>query len=280
MRNVLKIVSMIGFSFSLLALPALAADADWQMVEYHANEQVTIYCGAVLLCDVTLEPGEHINAGLGSLAQLWDNQLIYEGEHPATPHLVLKPYRSGLRENVLVTTNHRIYRLYFVSTDSNRPTYMRFLFTDEEHAREHHAQRMREIAVADRQRRMREQRSRKFVPPKISELDQACVSMPQPGWRMDHTPPEFTPRQVCESIDHTFIALPLGATQPTDLPIPFLLTPDGDRPVNYRFDVRSRVFIIDGTATDYVLIATSGRNHIRLRIQRIEVQAQRKRRRH
>lgn len=279
MRNARQVFAAITFALSLRALPAFSADADWQTAQYHANEQVTIYCGAVLLCDITLEQGEHVNAGLGSLANLWDNQLISEGEHPATTHLVLKPYRAGLRENALVTTNRRIYRLYLVSTNSDHPTYMRFLFTDEERAREHHTQRMREIAAADLQRRWRQQLLRKFVPPPISELDRACASLQQPGWRMDHTPPEFMPRQVCESIDHTFIALPLGATQPIDLPIPFLLTPDGDRPVNYRYDARSRVFVIDGTATDYVLIATSGRHHIRLRIQRIEAQAQRKRRR-
>jgi hypothetical protein len=61
-------------------------------------------------------------------------------------------------------------------------------------------------------------------------------------------------------------------TQTTDLPVPLMVTNEGDRPVNYRYDANDRVFVIDGTASEYVLVIGSGRKAIRMRVQRIESQ--------
>jgi len=251
---------------SAVLSPASAGNATWRTVEYHAREQVTVDCAAALLCEIELQPGERVRDGLGSLVQLWDNHLIYEGANPGTPHLVVKPESAGLHENVLVTTSRRVYRLFLNSTTATVPTYMRFSYDDEQRVRDRHVARMRAF------KRAREIAARPApTAAPITTIDQACASMRQPGWRTDEKPAEYRPRQVCESRDHTFIALPASATEPTDLPVPIASTPDGDRPVNYRYDAASRVFTLDGTAPEYVLLATAGRRSVRMRVQRIEV---------
>ncbi len=248
-----------------------AASASWRTVQYHPFEQVAISCAAALLCEIELQPGEHVRDGLGSLVQLWDNHLVYEGTSPETPHLVVKPERPGLSENVLLTTNRRTYRLFLTSTSSSDPTYLRFDYDDEERARDRHLARMREH---DRAQQIAARPTPTATP--IVTLDQACASMTQPVFRADPTPAQFHPRAICDTSDHTFIALPLTATQPTDLPIPLAVTAEGDRPVNYRYDADSRVFVVDGAGADYVLVAMDGRRSVRVRIQRIETPEGRK----
>ncbi|GAC1313799.1 MAG: hypothetical protein NVSMB21_25070 [Vulcanimicrobiaceae bacterium] len=243
-------------------LPILAASllgatsggsAFWRTVEYHPHEQTSIACAAAMLCDVELQGGEKIHDGFGALSDLWESHLTFAGA-ASVPHLILKPKDPGLRENVIVTTNRRTYRLYLHSTASTVPTYVRFTFDDEERAMAQHATRM--------QARVRP------TPRPIVTLEDACASMPQALWRLDPNPAAFHPRQVCQTADHTFIGLPLTATASTDLPIPLATTPDGDRPVNYRYDAATRVFAIDGAQAEYALVATAGRSTIRLRVQR------------
>ncbi|GAC1501973.1 MAG: hypothetical protein NVS1B2_27270 [Vulcanimicrobiaceae bacterium] len=237
---------------------APSPDAYWRTVQYRTDEQVSVSCAAALLCEIRLQPGEKVRAGFGALSDLWESHLTFSGA-ANEPHLVLKPRDPGLRENVIVTTNRRTYRLFLRSTASATPTYLTFRFDDEERALARHAQRMqaREVAVHP-------------TPRPIVTLEDACAAMPQAGWRMDPNPAMFHPRQICQTPDHTFIALPLTATAPSDLPVPLAASPDGDHPVNYRYDAATRVFAIDGAQNEYALVATAGRNTVRLRVQRIE----------
>lgn len=252
------------FAFvSVAALPATAAEATWRTVQYHSHQQVTIDCGAALLCEIEMQPGERVRAGLGSEVPLWDNHLVYSGDRVSTPHLSVKPESAGLHENVLLTTTRRTYRLYLNSTHAASTMHVIFNYDDEERAREHAIARARARQVSSRP-------EPKPTAAPIVTLEAACASMAQPEWRIDPTPREFHPRQICESPDHTFIALPLTTTQPADLPIPLAVTPDGDRPVNYRYDVEARVFMLDGAGAEYAFVATAGRRTIRLRMQRID----------
>jgi len=255
--------------FAALLLPAGAtgeSSAIWRTVQYHQREQVRIACGIALLCEIELQPGERVHDGLGAVADMWETHLAYSGDGAAaTQHIVLKPKSVGLRENVIVTTSRRVYRLFLSSTPSQRPTYVNFRFDQDDMARDRHLERMRS------HERAREAMAHPGpVATPVATLEQACSSAAQPSWRMDATPAEYHPRQVCQSSDHTFIALPLTSTQPSDLPIPLAVTHDGDRPVNYRYDATARVFVLDGTASEYALIATAGRHSIRMRVQRVQ----------
>ena len=254
-------LTMTRAALALAALTLGAAPAPtayWRTVEFHADEQITIACAASLLCEVRLEAGEKVHDGFGALSDLWESHLTFDG--PASiPHLILKPKDPGLRENVIVTTNRRTYRLYLESTSSKVPTYVTFRFDDEARALALHTARM---TARDS--------SAHPTPAPIVTLEEACASMAQVAWRMDAKPEAFHPREVCQTADHTFIGLPLTSTAPSDLPIPLATTADGDRPVNYRYDATTRVFTIDGAQAEYALVATAGRTTIRLRLQRSE----------
>ena len=119
---------------------AQASDASFRSIQYHADSQPVISCplsvnaqGSVqaLLCEVTLEPGEHVKDGLNAQAQLWDPHIVYSGDGVQTPHLVLKPDAIGDVANVIVTTNKRTYRLLFRSVPGSAPVYTTFHYDAE-----------------------------------------------------------------------------------------------------------------------------------------------------
>jgi hypothetical protein len=263
-----------ALALSLQATPALADDgADHPSEQFHAGKQNIISCGAFLQCDIQIQPGEQINETGESLLKIFDAKIFHDPSGgQETRHLAIKPKQPGQRETVFFTTNRRMYHLLIVSTTSKRPTFFMFSYGDEERAKERHARHVREIAETYRIQRYRH--SRKVESSTVSILDQACNSMPQAQWRMDRTPGEFVPRKICQSRDHTYVAMPVGPMQSNDLPVPQLNTSDGDRPVNSHFDERERVFVIDGTAQNYVLKGTRGRKEVRLRIQRDDQPAQ------
>lgn len=255
---------------AMTVLPVRAAGdvsdfrANWSTVQYHPNEQVSIACGVGLLCEIDLQQGERVRDGMASLAAMWDNHVIFSGDGPSsTQHIIVKPATVGLHENVILTTSRRVYRLLLSSTSTTHPTYMAFRFDEDDAARRRHLARMHANDVA------RTAAAAPIpTPTPIVTIEQGCASMKQAAWRLEPTPEEFHPRQVCQSSDHTFVALPSGGTQSSDLPVPLAVSSDGDRPVNYRFDAAARVFVLDGTSAEYVLVARQGRHAIRMRLQR------------
>ena len=256
--------------FAVPLLPARAAGefsefkANWWTVQYHEREQVAIACGVGLLCEIDLQQGERVRDGMGSLAAMWDNHVVFSGDGASsTQHIIVKPAAVGLHENVILTTSRRVYRLLLSSTSTTHPTYMAFRFDEDDAARRRHFLRMRANDLA----RVAAMAPLPMATP-IVTIEQSCTSMKQSMWRLDPTPAEYHPRLVCQSSDHTFIALPSTATQPSDLPVPIAVTSDGDRPVNYRYDATARVFVLDGTSAEYALVATQGRRSIRMRLQR------------
>lgn len=258
----------LTLALSLHATPALASA---NSLQFHNGEQAVIHCGVFRLCDIELQPGETLWGKKGSLGKLFDVEVMESG-NPLTPHLTLKPKMAGESEDVMVSTDRRMYHILFVSTNEKQTNIVQFSYGDESRAKERETRLAREASEAYRRRH--EHRIRKFSNATVSILDQACNSMPQAQWRMDRTPGEFVPRKICQSRDHTYVAMPVGPMQSSDLPVPQLNTSDGDRPVNSQFDERDRVFIIDGAAQNYVLKATRGRKEVRLRIQRDDQPAQ------
>lgn len=256
----------------LLASPVAAEMSDfaahWSTVQYHENEQVTIACGVELLCEIDLQPGERVRDGMASLASMWDNHVVFSGDGPTTmQHIIVKPATVGLHENVILTTSRRVYHLFISSTSTTHPTYVAFRFDEDDAARRRHLAHMHANELA----RAAAAAPNPTVTP-IVTVEQACASMKQGAWRIDPTPAEYHPRMICQSDDHTFIALPSTATQPFDLPVPLAVTADGDRPVNYRYDATARVFVLDGTAAEYAMVATQGRHAMRMRMQRVPEQ--------
>jgi hypothetical protein len=254
----------------LVASIATSAGAEsvTRTIEYHPDASPTIYCAAGLECEIRLASGERITRAENPQAQLWSPDA---GVTNGRVVLMLKPEAPGFRANYIVLTDKREYRMWLVSYDGTkhmRPLYTQFAYDDE--ARLKARQRARELALAPR------------PPPPLTvaqQMDAACAKMPadeQYGTDLDPIvdkhPMNLRPiglpsrggRSVCHTLDSTFIQMPLGGPNPTDVPSLVEEAPDGVRVVNYTYEPTSRIFRVDDVATDYALV--SGK--VRLRIQR------------
>jgi len=246
---------------------AQASDASFRSIQYHADSQPVISCplsvnaqGSVqaLLCEVTLEPGEHVKDGLNAQAQLWDPHIVYSGDGVQTPHLVLKPDAIGDVANVIVTTNKRTYRLLFRSVPGSAPVYTTFHYDAE--AR---------LAARAHARYLALHPPPKPTPPPLTvvqQLERACGEMPVgEQYGTNRKPADIRPARTCHDARHTFIQLPATSTTPGDTPVVVEVTNEGDRTVNYVYDADSRTYRIDGVGNEYALLA--GRDRMRVQLQ-------------
>ncbi|MFZ1124190.1 MAG: TrbG/VirB9 family P-type conjugative transfer protein [Candidatus Baltobacteraceae bacterium] len=245
---------------ALLSAPALADDARFITIEYHADAQASVACPADLLCAVRLQPGERIRDGLNSQVNAWDPHAIYEGDAVQTPLLTFKPAAAGQRANVIVTTNRRTYLILLQSTNWGNPTYVRFAFDAEAHARAQYFARTRPVA-APRPLTVAEQ------------LAAACSWMATNAvgetYNADMQPARWRPVRICHDARATWLALPPLSTVASDLPVLLELTPQGERIVDYTLFALDRIIRVDGVGDGYVL--RSGKDA--LRVYRLERQA-------
>jgi hypothetical protein len=238
-------------------------------IEYHPNDSPTIYCAAGLECEIRLASGERITRAENPEAQLWSPDA---GVTNGRVVLMLKPEAPGLRANYIVLTDKREYRMWLVSYDGTqgmRPLYTAFAYNDE--ARLQARQHARELAMAPKPP----------PPPTVAQqMDAACAGMAaneEYGTDVDpivnREPMNLRPvglpsragRSVCHNLQTTYIQMPTGGPNPTDVPSLVERASDGDRIVNYTYEPNSRIFRVDDVAPEYALV--SGK--VRLRIQRL-----------
>ena len=210
------------------------------------------------LCEVTLEPGEHVKDGLNAQAQLWDPHIVYSGDGVQTPHLVVKPDAIGDVANVIITTNKRTYRLLFRSMTGSAPVYTTFRYDDEAW-----------LAERERARYLAQHPPPKPSPPPLTiaqRVDRACRQMPAgEQYGTSAKPADIRPARTCHDARHTFIVLPATSRTPNDTPVLVEVTNEGDRVTNYIYDAASRTYQIDGVGQEYALLA--GRDRMRVQLQ-------------
>ena len=246
------------------------ADTLTRTIQYHANAQPTIYCAAALLCEIRLANGEKITRAWNPQAQIWSPD---GGEVNGRPIVTLKPEAAGFHANFVILTTRREYHIMLVSYDGTkqpmRPLYTQFAYDDE--SRQNARHRAREIAMAPKP---------VVTPPPLTiaqQMDAACAKMPageqygtdvQPAELRPYGVPERRSRSVCHTLDATYIQMPLGGPNPTNVPSLVEDDPGGTRVVNYTYEPQSRIFRVDDVATEYALVVTNGRSESRMRIQR------------
>lgn len=249
------------------------ADTSMRSVEYHAFAQTTIFCATGLLCEIRLAKGEKITNAWSS-APLWAPSNGTAGD---TPVFVVKPEKGSLRTNLILTTDAgRDYHLMLVSYDYNPddpqsrllPLYTRFVYDDER----------RNAALRQRIAAFRNPNAAPVSRTVPQQMDDACAKMPpDEEYRTDAVPADLRPeglltrgwRAVCHTADATYIQMPLGGPNPTDVPTLVEDLADGSkRIINYTYDPTSRVFKVDDVATEYTLTTGQGKREAHLRIQR------------
>jgi hypothetical protein len=239
-------------------------------IQYHADAQPTIYCAAALLCEIRFADGEKITRAWNPQAQIWSPD---GGEVNGRPIVTLKPEAAGFHANFVILTTRREYHIMLVSYDATkqrmRPLYTQFAYDDE--ARLNARRRAREVALAPKP---------VVTPPPLTiaqQMDAACAKMPvgeqygtdvQPAELRPYGVPERHSRSVCHTLDATYIQMPLGGPNPTNVPSLVEDDPGGTRVINYTYDPESRIYRVDDVATEYALVVTNGRRESRMRIQR------------
>jgi hypothetical protein len=269
----IKRAALAAVLTALLASSAQAAST--QTIEYSANAEPTIYCAAAFICEIRLQSGERITRAWNPQAQGWSPD---GGIVNGRPVITLKPETAGLVANFVVLTTKREYDMWLRSynlndyTKKNRappPFYTQFLFDNEARLRARHQARI--VASLPKP-------SPTSPPLTIAQLmDAACAKMPtDEQYGIDPEPHDVHPyglparggRGVCHTLDTTYIQMPLGGPNPTDVPSLVEDTADGSHIVNYTYDPTSRIYRVDDVATEYALVVNEGKRQARVRIQR------------
>ena len=263
-------------AFSLEAAVAVADDRPFVSFTFTDRHQYTIDCAARYECDIQLDSGERVNDGFNANIDDWDPHIGYSGEKRLTPHLVLRPSRSGLRTNIILTTTKRTYYLLAVSSDRQQPSYYSFSFDDT----------YRELArrAVATQTALRASGARPVptpTPADVADLSSTCFDydysyLVDRNVQSDHVPrarpsnetlpQSLVPKLVCSDGSHTFVEFPVGREVPADLPISLAVTSEGDTLINYTYLASLNRYTVDGVYDSFVLELGSQSAPLRLRI--------------
>nr|WP_280971489.1 P-type conjugative transfer protein TrbG [Cupriavidus gilardii]WDE72631.1 hypothetical protein [Cupriavidus gilardii] len=79
----------------------------------------TLVCAPLRACDIELQPGEKITNPVIGDSVRWVSAFSTSGEgDTATPHVTVKPLHAGLKTNMQIFTNRRVYKIDLESSDT------------------------------------------------------------------------------------------------------------------------------------------------------------------
>jgi type IV secretion system protein VirB9 len=208
----------------------------------------TLRCIPLSVCDLVLEPGESIvNVAVGDSVR-WLIAPASSGPADAiTPHVLIKPTETGLRTNLIVTTNRRTYYLTLVSRKSDPMLRIGFSYPqDLQHAF---------AALVPSQARPTPRPSAELPGTPFDKLD---FDYRLSGER------SLQPLRVFNDGAHTYLEMPPGLNE---IPVLFAVGSDGGETlVNYRYT--GKYYVVDGLPTHIALVDGSGKRQRRALIVR------------
>jgi type IV secretory pathway VirB9-like protein len=264
----------------LVLMPALAFTQDGSFITLHFAEQrqFDVRCPANYECEIQLQKGERVSDGFNAHINDWDPHIGYTGEGVVTPHLMLRPVRSGLRTNIVLTTTKRTYHLLATSDASDTPRYYSFVYDDQMYRPMSRAALAAQAALRARAMASPVPTA---TPADVAELKSVCIdydygyfqdfTVPadhMPGTQASHDsiPQDWIPRVMCTDGKHTYIDFPIGPEQPYDTPTFHAVLADGDEIINAVYNGARRRFILDGVYPDIVLQLGSMVRPLRIRL--------------
>lgn len=205
----------------------------------------TLQCKPLFVCDLVLEPGESIvNVAVGDSVRWLIAPASSGAQDGATPHVLIKPTETGLRTNLIVTTNRRTYYLTLVSSDSTPMLRIGFLYPHDP---------QRDFATSFVGRGIRPD-----TPVPETAIDKLDFNYRTSGDR------GLQPVRVFNDGTHTYLQMPPGMSE---VPVLFAVGNDGgDTLVNYRFT--GQYYVVDGVPTSIALVDGSGKHQRRAVITR------------
>lgn len=113
-----------------LASPGSATRAG-EVVFTFGGGRHSVVCAVLELCDIALEPGEHIQGAQIGDAERWNVDTAVSGSADGqVEHLVVKPHDSGLKTSLMITTDRRTYHLSLKSSLKDYMPSVRFIYPD------------------------------------------------------------------------------------------------------------------------------------------------------
>ena len=218
--------------------------------------QISIVCAPLHVCDVALQPGEHVNSvNVGDNVR-WSIEPALTGSGAEeVQHVIIKPREVGLETSLVVATNRRAYYLRLRSHKTRYMPQVAFSYPEDSAVKF-------EILKARQQREIKE----KTIPhtsdylPKLSfEYDVSG----QAAWK---------PVRVYNDGARTVIEMPPSISQ-TEAPILLIVRKEGGlftdaEEVMVNYSLQDRRYIVDTVFEKAVLVAGVGSNQDRVTIQR------------
>jgi type IV secretion system protein VirB9 len=218
--------------------------------------QISIVCAPLHVCDVALQPGEHVNSvNVGDNVR-WSIEPALTGSGAEeVQHVIIKPREVGLETSLVVATNRRAYYLRLRSHKTRYMPQVAFSYPEDSAMKF-------EVLKARQQREIKEKtipQTNDYLPKLSFEYDVAGHA----AWK---------PVRVYNDGARTVIEMPPSIAQ-TEAPILLIVRKDGGlfteaEEVMVNYSLQGGRYIVDTVFEKAVLVAGVGSNQDRVTIQR------------
>jgi P-type conjugative transfer protein TrbG len=221
----------------------------------YGEQQVTIVCAVLQVCDVALQAGEQVN-NLNVGDPRFTIEPALSGIGPAeVQHLIIKPLDVGLRSTLIVTTNRRTYHINLRSHRSDFMPRVSFTYPEEAAAKWD--------AVRSREQKERQDQTIPQTQEYLGDLNFQYALAGSAPWK---------PVRVYNNGVKTVIQMPAAMAQ-TEAPTLLVVRRDGglfkeDETVMVNYRVHGDRYIVDTVFDKAILIAGVGRSQQRVTITR------------
>jgi len=235
---------------ALPEMPALGEDGAVRFL--FGSTLPSIVCAPLYVCDIALEEGESVNDIAIGDAVRWKVTPAHSGSgDSAITHVIVKPTDAGLRTNLQIATDRRMYTIELISDTKQWMSRVAFIYPDDV-KKEWAAYR------AEEQKR----RAATLLPTTGQDLSGLQFSYKIAG---DNT--EWKPLRVCNDGTHTYIQFP-PAIATADAPALLSLDSDGGQQiVNYR--VKGYTYVVDKVLTRAEIISGVGGAQTKVTLERV-----------
>ena len=195
-----------------------------QVYPYSEGTLYRLYAAPERVTDIALQPGEAVTAVAAGDTLRWIVGDTSSGSGPARrTHILVKPSSAGLRTNLVITTDRRVYHLQLESTRATAMAALSWTYPHDEL-----------IAL---------QRSEAAAEAAMPVATGLAVENLRFGYRIDGDNPPWRPLRAFDDGRQTFIEFPPAIAQGEAPPL-FVLSERGEAElVNYR--MAGRYYVVD-----------------------------------
>ena len=218
--------------------------------------QVSIVCAPFHVCDVALQPGEHVNSVNVGDSVRWSIEPAVTGNGAEeVQHVIIKPREVGLETSLVVATTRRAYHLRLRSHKTRYMPQIAFSYPEDSTAK-----------FTILKTRQQQDRKEKTIPHTTDYLPKLSFEYDvegQAAWK---------PVRVYNDGARTVIEMPPSIAQ-TEAPILLIVRKEGGlftdaEEVMVNYQLQGSRYVVDTVFQKAVLVAGVGSNQDRVTIQR------------